>query len=288
MIAISADRQMKRRDIDADAEEVKAIRERERPSLTLDELFRPNKSRSFAHFLNLMYLRQHEGKNRKRGVTAQEQEAKKQNARSLQLDQKQGSGKKSKSKNEPVKRSIGAIVPIIIVPPAQTSKISLLNASDLLDKGTWVPLQTKKDQSASAAPSSVGAGKKRHKFERFFHVSERDDGTEVRSEFEVVQDTSHFEKSDWDRVIAIFTNGKDWEFKNWKLGDPATMFHRVPGFYVAFKGEAIPPSITSWKITVLWLDKNARHGDVTAKRLFWETVKRESAKEQIFASAGIF
>jgi hypothetical protein len=50
----------------------------------------------------------------------------------------------------------------------------------------------------------------------------------------------------------------------------------------------VPPTITSWKITVLWLDKMARHGDVTAQRLFWNVVKKEAAKELIFQNAGIF
>lgn len=191
-----------------------------------------------------MYLRQHEGKNRKRGVTAKEMEAKKQSARAVIVDDKDAARRGKKSKTAaPVVVAGASVVPIILVPPAQTSKISLLNAADLLDKGVWVPLQQKKDQLIKAgtlSPAAVASpgmisGRRKYKAERFVHVSQRDDGTEVRTEFEVVQDTKLFERGDWDRVIAVFTNGKDWEFKGWPLGDPATMFHRVPGFYVAFK-----------------------------------------------------
>jgi hypothetical protein len=188
-----------------------------------------------------MYLRQHEGKNRKRGVTAKEQEEKKQKARVAQLEQKpdkRGRDKKGKAESKKAKSLPVAVVPIIIVPAAQTSKISLLNTADLLEKGQWVPVQRKKEELIKGGPKaapSAAAAKKKYKFEAFVHTSQREDGTEASTEFEVVEDTSHFDQSDWHRVIAIFTNGKDWEFKGWKLGDPAAMFHRVPGFYVAFK-----------------------------------------------------
>lgn len=213
-----------------------------------------------------MYLRQNEGKNRKRGVTAKEQEAKKQSARASQLGAQESGQQQKKSKSSKKAApsvSKGKVVPIVIVPPAQTSKISLLNAADLLDKGLWVPLQQKKDQKSvtAATPASstvttpASSSKRKYKAEVFVHVSQREDGSEVRTEFEVVQDTSKFEKDDWNRVIAIFTNGKEWEFKGWKLGDPATMFHRVPGFYVAFKVE--PKEICCF-FELIWFFESGR------------------------------
>ncbi len=295
IVKIDNERSLRLGDIMKDANEVMAIRAHERPTLSKEDLLKSS-TRSFKHFLNLMFLRQNEGKHRKRGETAQQQEAKKLSARAATdaaqkrgRDQKRGkpmSAAAAAAAAKKAKTAPKAVVPIVIVPASQTSNITLLNAMDLLVKGQWVSLQRKKDEhkmtpgvSPAATPQSGG---KSYKAVTFVHTTHHEDGTEVASEFEVVDSTRHFTPADWDRVVAVFTNGKEWEFKDWKLGDPATMFHRVSGFYLAFKGEAIPASITNWKVTVLWLDKSARHSDATAQRIFWEVVKRETAKEKAF------
>ncbi len=285
IVKIDNERSLRMGDIMDDEVRVAAIRAQERPTLTKEDLLRSS-TRSFKHFLNLMFLRQNEGKNRKRGETAQQQEAKKQSARK-EVAQKRGRDQKKgkapvASASAAKKAKAGAkTVPIVIVPASQTSNITLLNAVDLLVKGQWVSLQRKKDEQKGSPAPQLSAGQS-YKSAKFSHSTHHEDGLEVVSEFEVVDSTRHFTPADWERVVAIFTNGKEWEFKDWKLGDPATMFHRVSGFYLAFKGEAIPANITNWKVTVLWLEKNARHSDSTAQRIFWEVVKREAAKEKAF------
>jgi hypothetical protein len=285
IVKIDNERSLRMGDIMDDEVRVAAIRAQERPTLSKEDLLRSS-TRSFKHFLNLMFLRQNEGKNRKRGETAQQQEAKKQSARKEVAqkrgrDQKKGKAPVASSSSAKKAKAGAKTVPIVIVPASQTSNITLLNAVDLLVKGQWVSLQRKKDEQKGAPSPQPQVGKS-YKSAIFTHSTHHEDGLEVVSEFEVVDSTRHFAPADWERVIAIFTNGKEWEFKDWKLGDPATMFHRVSGFYLAFKGEAVPANITNWKVTTLWLEKNARHSDSTAQRIFWEVVKREAAKEKAF------
>ena len=262
-----------------DAAAVAEIRALERPSVAKGDLMRSN-TRNFKHFLNLMFLRQNEGKYRKRGATANEQEAKKQSQRDAASGSSGGKRERGRSASttslvDPSKqKKVKAVtIPIIIVPGGVAGNVSLANAADLLEKGQWAP----------ARRQDRGDANKRVLFK---HKTLNDDGAEVESQFEICCDTSRFTKNEWDRVIAIFTNGKEWEFKGWKLGDTATMFNRVSGFYVAFKGDTVPVTITNWKVTVLWLDKLARHSDITAQRFFWEIVRRESAKELVFQ--GVF
>lgn len=112
----------------------------------------------------------------------------------------------------------------------------------------------------------------------FFRSTLDDDGTRHSSVYEVVDDTRHFTSAHWKRVVAVFTFGKEWQFKSWNLGDISTMFHRVCGFYLAFKGEALPPTISNWNVTVLWIEKNSRHLDVIAHRTLWEVIDRAAEK----------
>lgn len=68
ILKIGANREMKLKEILEDAEQVKAIVARERPTVTRDSLLR-SQTRSFKHILNLMYLRQNEAKTLQRQST---------------------------------------------------------------------------------------------------------------------------------------------------------------------------------------------------------------------------
>ena len=163
------------------------------------------------------------------------------------------------------------MVPIIIVPAASTSNVTLLNVEDFLERGQWCsPLKRRESLRGSAPPQRVS----------FIRPSTNveDDGSERKVKFEVVDNTRGFTSDHWKRVVAVFTNGKEWEFKGWKLGEPQKMFNRVTGFFVAFRGDPIPPAIHTWNVTILYLDKSSRHMDIIAQKQFWDKLDHDARR----------
>ena len=271
LLKIGEDREMKLREILDDADAVELIRLEERPSVTKEMLLQSS-TRDFKHILNLMYLRQTDGKHRMRGTTSAA------GGSVSALKRARGASSASLKGDDKRKRSDAAIVPIIIVPAAPTSLITLVNAKDFFEHGQWISAQKKKEDMRAAGVTFAPG--QRVLFNRLVLL---DDGSESKTCFEVVDNTRSFKKDDWNRVIAVFTNGKEWEFKGWKLGEPSNMFHKITGFFVNFRQEKTPQSIGAWKVKVLSLEKNARHSDITAQRQFWDSLKADSAKNPLFA-----
>jgi parafibromin len=271
MMKIGSEREMKLKEILADAEVVEQIQSHERPTMTKDMMLQSN-TRNFKHILNLMYLRQTDGKHRMRGTTAVQTGAALSQKRGRNSSKKDGGAEGDKRTRPDVN-----IVPIIIVPAAMTSNITIANAKDFLENGQWISSQKKKEELRGSSAKPLSAGKV-----GFFHATHHEDGSESKARFEVVDNVRGFTSKDWNRVIAVFTNGKEWEFKGFKSSAPAKLFNEISGFYLAFKGDATPPSISNWKINILKLEKNARHNDITANRDFWEILKKETGKKPQF------
>ena len=58
-------------------------------------------------------------------------------------------------------------------------------------------------------------------------------------QFEVVNSVLGFSDSQWKRVVAVFVNGQEWQFKDWleKMGNQkkyVELFLRVRGYYLHF------------------------------------------------------
>lgn len=71
--------------------------------------------------------------------------------------------------------------------------------------------------------------------------------------YELYDNVKSFTPSDWERVIAVFSNAKDWQFKGWKewKEDPTEIFSRVCGFYLKYEEEPLPEKIKNWNVKVL-------------------------------------
>ena len=55
--------------------------------------------------------------------------------------------------------------------------------------------------------------------------------------FDVFDSTTNFTESRWSRVVAVFVNGHDWQFRDWKgAEDKRLLFARVRAYYLSFAG----------------------------------------------------
>ena len=81
--------------------------------------------------------------------------------------------------------------------------------------------------------------------------------------FDVYDSVTHFSSSRWRRVVAVFINGQDWQFRDWKNGDQKReLFARVRAYHMGFVGAKTPPNIQQWNVMKLELPRYKRHHDV--------------------------
>jgi parafibromin len=115
--------------------------------------------------------------------------------RSLPLVAASSSLKAGKGEAEP---------PIILVPSAFQTMLNMYNAKEFLEDGMYVSADVK----AKELP-------KKPEVVRFV----RKMGRETPIKYEVRDKISGLSPKDWDRVVAVFVLGKEWQFKDWPFKD---------------------------------------------------------------------
>ncbi|KAI1641061.1 putative Pol II transcription elongation factor subunit Cdc73 [Biscogniauxia mediterranea] len=129
--------------------------------------------------------------------------------------------------------------PIILLSPSASSLLRMSNIKSFLEGGQYVP------PDSLAASSSTGAS--------MLHINrlmkEIDPNRPMR--FILVEGPEQFKPEYWSRVVAVFTTGQSWQFKNYKWSNPTELFRHVPGIYVGWRGEQPPESVRSWGHRVL-------------------------------------
>merc|ERR1712151_1137264 len=109
--------------------------------------------------------------------------------------------------------------PIILVPCNKNAPVNLLNAARLLQDGEYA----KQDQEKA----------------RFFESTRPEYVEIVRNvlgkqwTFEVRDSAKSFTKAQWLRVVAVITDGSDWQFKGWPFETIVDLFSTVRGAYFA-------------------------------------------------------
>ncbi|KAF9433452.1 hypothetical protein BGZ76_009443, partial [Entomortierella beljakovae] len=142
------------------------------------------------------------------------------------------SGLASKSK------SSASRIPIIIVPAAMTSMITMYNVKQFLEEQLFV--------DSEETRSKVGNKPPRITIERRQKPNETH-----KTPYHVIDSTEKMRDEDWDRVVCVFTTGAEWQFKKWKWQKPIELFAHVKGFYVKWADEQPKEVITSWNVEVL-------------------------------------
>ena len=149
--------------------------------------------------------------------------------------------------------------PIIMLSPSASSLLRISNIKSFLEGGQFIPAD-------SAAASSTGAS--------MLHINRlmKDIDPSRPMRFILVEGAEHFKPEYWNRVVAVFTTGQSWQFKNYKWSSPNELFRHVPGVFVGWRGEQPPDSIVSWGHRVLnvgidrWKDSLANRTGVDTSR----------------------
>ena len=92
--------------------------------------------------------------------------------------------------------------------------------------------------------------------------------------FDVYDSISNFTPSRWQRIVAVFVNGQDWQFREWQHGkEKRELFARVRGYFTHYANTKIPPLINQWNVKRLELQRNKRHHDINIRNNFWSDLE---------------
>ena len=159
----------------------------------------------------------------------------------------------------------GATRPIIIIPNTSTSLITMANVIDVLQELKYVSPDEKRRQNQNAPKDT----------EIIMHRKE--DGR--TQQFKVVDNINKLQRQDWDRVVAVFAQGQQWQFKGWPFGstnppNPADIFNKVKGFHLKIAGKPIDPNVSKWSVCIIELDEHKRHLDRARLLSFWDELDK--------------
>ncbi|KAF9977326.1 hypothetical protein BGZ73_006367 [Actinomortierella ambigua] len=169
-----------------------------------------------------------------------------------------GSGSSSNNRSRPS----SSRVPIIIVPAAITSMLTLYNIKQFLEKQEYVDGQVAKEQFGNKQKPN------------YLTLERRQKANEThKTVYQVVDSTDHLRPEDWDRVVCVFTNGAEWQFKKLKWPKPIDLFANVKGFYVKWTDEQPKEVVKTWNVETINIDRTRRHTDRARVTEFWDKLQ---------------
>lgn len=130
--------------------------------------------------------------------------------------------------------------PIIVVPNAMTSPITLINAEEFLAQGKYVTRQDMMKRGNKLKRSTSITMKR--------NIASRLGGGLM--EYEIIDNpvTRLAKERDWDRVVAVIAQGAAWQFKGWKYNSPVDIFSKMFGFFIGMEGSPLPRDVTTWNV----------------------------------------
>ncbi|KAK6579903.1 hypothetical protein PZA11_007611 [Diplocarpon coronariae] len=129
--------------------------------------------------------------------------------------------------------------PIILLSPSASSLLRLSNIKAFLENGVYVPPES---TSASSSTSS-------NLLHTIRIIPTIDATRPIR--FILVDTPEQFKPEYWDRVVAVFTTGQEWQFKAYKWPKPQELFKHTLGVYVGWRGDQVPDTVKGWGRGVL-------------------------------------
>uniref|UniRef100_A0A671MV55 Parafibromin n=1 Tax=Sinocyclocheilus anshuiensis TaxID=1608454 RepID=A0A671MV55_9TELE len=177
---------------------------------------------------------------------------------------------------QPVPRP-GSRTPIIIIPAATTSLITMLNAKDLLQDLKFVTTEDKKKLGIQRDNEVLLQRRKDQVQPGGANIS-------VTVPYRVIDQPLKLAPQDWDRVVAVFVQGPAWQFKGWPWllpdGSPVDIFAKIRAFHLKYDEARMDPNVQKWDVTVLELSHHKRHLDRPVFLRFWETLDRYMVKHK--------
>ncbi|KAH8912572.1 CDC73-domain-containing protein [Coniochaeta sp. PMI_546] len=130
--------------------------------------------------------------------------------------------------------------PIILLSPSASSLLRMSNVKSFLEGGRYVP----PDNSSTAT---------------MLHITRvmKDIDPSRPMRFILVEGPEQFKPEYWNRVVAVFTTGQSWQFKNYRWSTATELFKHVLGIYVGWRGDQPPDAIKSFgkRIMTCQVDK---------------------------------
>uniref|UniRef100_A0A8C4HJ08 Parafibromin n=1 Tax=Dicentrarchus labrax TaxID=13489 RepID=A0A8C4HJ08_DICLA len=171
---------------------------------------------------------------------------------------------------QPVPRP-GSRTPIVIIPAATTSLITMLNAKDLLQDLKFVTPEEKKKQGIQRDNEVLLQRRKDQ-------IQPGGTTLSVTVPYRIIDQPLKLAPQDWDRVVAVFVQGPAWQFKGWPWllpdGSPVDIFAKIRAFHLKYDEAKTDPNVQKWDVTVLELSRHRRHLDRPVFLRFWETLDR--------------
>ncbi|KAF2285408.1 hypothetical protein GH714_003598 [Hevea brasiliensis] len=135
---------------------------------------------------------------------------------------------------------------------------------EFLEDGIYIPTDVKVKQMKGAKPDCVTVQKK-------FST----DRNRVMTAYEVRDKPSALKAEDWDRVVAVFVLGKEWQFKDWPFKDHVEIFNKIIGFFIRFEDDSVESAKTvkQWNVKIISISKNKRHQDRAAALEVWDRLE---------------
>jgi len=156
--------------------------------------------------------------------------------------------------------------PIIIIPAAPKSLITMFNAKEILQDLKFV---TTEDKRAGGA-----------KRENDVLIQRRKEGG-LTVPYRVLDNPGRLNNAEWDRVVAVFVMGQAWQFKGWpNEGKPVDILSRIAGFHLKQQEENLEKNIGNWAVSVIELSRTKRHLDRAALLTFWERLDKHITKNK--------
>ncbi|XP_046675123.1 parafibromin-like isoform X1 [Homalodisca vitripennis] len=166
--------------------------------------------------------------------------------------------------SQPAKRT--SRTPIIIIPAANISLITMYNAKDILQDLKFFTTEEKKAQGA--------------KRENEVLLQRRKNGL-LTVPYRVIDNPMKLTPYDWDRVVAVFALGPTWQFKGWPWnGNPVEIFSKVCGFHLKYDEMRMDKNVQGWDVSVIQLSRTKRHLDRAALMAFWEKLDKHLMKNK--------
>jgi len=160
-------------------------------------------------------------------------------------------------------------IPIIIVPAALTSLITLKNCKQFFSpQETFVEhtkIKIERKSTTSEAPVKLTKA-------QFKRPSIRETGKKAK--FDVIDDVSILGPQDWPRVCACVVHGAKWQLtqKGWPrdMNTPAKIFARIKGFHFHFDDQKPHHNVDKWQVSKLAISKKKRHLDSKCLTRVWQ------------------
>ncbi|XP_045451644.1 parafibromin [Melitaea cinxia] len=166
--------------------------------------------------------------------------------------------------------------PIIIIPAAATSLITMYNVKDMLQELKFVPVEQKKAEGAVRENEVL---LQRRKGPTGDHVP--NNATTITVPYRVVDNPGRLSAAEWDRVVAVFVQGPAWQFKGWPWdGNPVQIFANICAFHLKYDEMKLDANVARWAVTVLNLSRTKRHLDRAVLLGFWETLDKHMMKNK--------